>query len=159
MKELRSLVKAAVLSVFVLFIAGCGTTQQWTADTGARFHEADSADVVLRFSEWDHISIERPVYREGGFVRHFRREELNPAFDRLRLRRGTAVVVVGWTYRDEMLNIVVNDWKSVLRECGFQRVVCLRGTSNSQINGLRILDDSKLASTGTGQSATQVGGR
>ena len=152
MNKLPWFVKAALLSVLAIFISGCGSTR-WQADHGPRFRDAEWADVVLRFSEWNHISIVQPEYREGGFVRHFRREELNRAFDNLRLRRGTAVVVVGWTYRDEMLNIVVNDWKSVLRDCGFQRVICLRGDSNARINGLRILDDSNLASVSTKQSA------
>lgn len=152
MKELRLTVKAALLSVLVILISGCGTPHL-TTDRGPRFRDVESVDVVLRFSEWNHIAIVQPEYREGGFVRHFRREELNRAFDRLHLRRGTAVVVVGWTYRDEMLNIVVNDWKSVLRDCGFQRVICLRGVSDSRINGLRILDDSNVATVWTKQSA------
>ena len=120
MKELRWFWKAALLSAFVLINQGCQTAR-WV-DAGPPFRDAASTDVVLRFSRWDYISISQPDYREDGFIRHLKREELGRTFDGLGLRRDTAVVVLGWTYQDEMLNSVVADWKTVLQQCCFRLV-------------------------------------
>ncbi len=143
MKELGSFLKIALLSVGVVLVSGCETAQ-WS-ESRRHFHEAEQADVVLRFARWDYISISRPELRRDGFLQQFRREELGKAFDQLNARRDTAVVVVGWTYRDEVLDQVVADWRSVLKQCGFRRVVCLRGSDRDNIDGLPVLDDSSLA--------------
>jgi hypothetical protein len=144
MKELRFFIKAALLSIAFVLVSGCETAQ-WSSESRRYFNEAEQADVVLRFARWDYISISRPEYRRDGFLQQLRREQLSQAFDQLGARRDTAIVVVGWTYQDEVLNQVVSDWRSVLKQCGFRRMVCLRGGDRDNINGLPVLDDSSLA--------------
>ena len=100
-------------------------------------------NAVLQFSSWDYIFLVRPNYREQGFLRPLKPGDLAPAFDQLNVPRGMAVVVVGWMYSPEELTRVVADWKSILKGCGFQRIVVLRANTGHGLNGSLIIDDSK----------------
>ena len=95
----------------------------------------------------------KPGQFDTGPAHEFVRGELDRAFNDLNLRRDTAVVVVGWTYQDEVLDKLVADWKSVLKDSGFRRFVCLRGGYGGNIRGLQVLDDSNLSVGETKQAA------
>ncbi|HEY9509763.1 MAG TPA: hypothetical protein VIV82_07875, partial [Verrucomicrobiae bacterium] len=87
----------ALLSLVSVLFAGCATTQQ-SADKTARFREARQANVVLRFSSWDYTFMTKPFYAEDGFMQQVKRESLGQVLNQFEVKRGMAVVVVGWQY-------------------------------------------------------------
>ena len=142
----------AVLSMMCLGLAGCATAPQAANATAPqidknspRFHDSSKVNAVLRFSSWDYTFLVKPFYSENGFLQQVGRGNLDQVFDRLNVHRGTAVVMVGWTYRAEPLNQLVAEWRTILGGCGFQRVVFLRADKVNELNGSIIIDDSTLA--------------
>jgi len=131
---------AALVSLLCLGIS-CASTKQ-AANDGPRFTEATSANVVLQFNSWDYIFIMHPEYRENGFLRQVKREELGVALSRLGVKKNLAVVVLGWNYEPATLAQIVDQWKGVLSSYGFQRIVCLRPGNGTELNGSVIIDDS-----------------
>src|SRR5580765_6972812 len=122
MKKLCSIGKAVLILVFVLSVAGCSTETiigSQAAKTSERFHDEASVNAVLRFSSWDYTFLVQPQYIEDGYLQQVRRDNIRGIFDKLKVPRGTAVVVVGWTYSGETLDKLVADWKSILDGCGF----------------------------------------
>ena len=113
-------------------------------DGGPRFAEESSVNAVLQFSSWEYTFLTRPQYTESGYLQQIHRETLNDVLSRLNVRRGTAVVVIGWTYNGDDLKKLVTDWKGILDGCGFQRVVVLRAQMGNKLNGSVIVDDSTL---------------
>jgi len=150
MKKLYAVGKAVLVLAFVLSISGCATQQMelttygGAEDTGPRFVEEGSVNAVLQFSSWDYTFLTRPQYTESGYLQQVHRETLNDVLNRYNVRRGTAVVVVGWTYNGDDLKKLVKDWNGILDGCGFQRVVVLRAQMGNKLNGSVIVDDSIL---------------
>jgi hypothetical protein len=146
MKKLYSFGKAVLSLSFVIFVTSCATTSTTSQKDDGTPHFQDNASVnaVLQFSSWDYTFLIRPQYAEGGYLQQVRRENIEKVMDQLKVRRGTAAVVVGWTYKGEILDKVVSDWKTILGGCGFQRVVILRAQFGDNLNGSVIIDDSTL---------------
>jgi hypothetical protein len=113
-------------------------------DAAPHFMEENSVNAVLQFSSWDYTFLVRPQYLEDGYLQQVQRENLNGIFNQLHVRRGTAVVVVGWTYNGDALTQLVTDWKKILGGCGFERVVVLRAQLGNKLNGSVVVDDSIL---------------
>src|SRR3954464_7863540 len=115
MKKFCSIGKAVLGLAFVLSASSCTTTNSndlpIVADSGLRFHDESSVNAVLHFSSWDYTFLVQPKYIENGYLQQVRRDNIRGIFEKLNVRRGTAVVVVGWTYRGEMLDQLVADWK------------------------------------------------
>ena len=162
MKKLYWIGKAALTLAFVLSMSSCAMQgPKYTVlgnidESSARFTEEDSVNAVLQFSSWDYTFLVRPQYTQDGFLQQVHRENLNGVFNRLNVRRGTAVVVVGWTYNGDSLNQLVADWKNILGGCGFQRVVVLRAQMGKKLNGSVVVDDSTLH-VGSVQGLTRGG--
>jgi hypothetical protein len=116
----------------------------FTDDAAPHFAEEGSVNAVLQFSSWDYTFLVRPQYTQDGYLQQVHRGDINGVFNRLNVRRGTAVVVVGWTYNGDALNQLVADWKDILGGCGFQRVVVLRAQLGKKLNGSVVVDDSTL---------------
>lgn len=132
---------AALVSVLCLGIS-CASTPKQAEIEGPRFTEAASANVVLQFNSWDYIFILHPEYRENGFLRQVKRDELGMALSKLGVKKNLAVVVLGWNYEPATLAQIVDQWKGVLSGYGFQRIVCLRPGKGDELNGSVIIDDS-----------------
>lgn len=157
MKKLLVILKMALAVAVFLSAAGCVSySPQYLgySSSGARFHDESQVNAVLQFSSWDWTFLVRPEYSRNGFLERVRPESIGQVFDRLNVQRGTAVVVVGWTYNGDVLDKVVTDWKSILGRCGFQRVVVLRAHDGNGLNGSVIVDDSILHVSSV-QSASQ----
>ncbi len=150
MKKLYWIGKAVLTLAFVLSVSSCATNgSKYTVlgnmdESAARFTDEDSVNAVLQFSSWDYTFLVRPQYTQDGYLQQVHRENLNGVFNRMNVRRGTAVVVVGWTYNGDLLNQLVADWKNILGGCGFQRVVVLRAQMGNKLNGSVVVDDSTL---------------
>jgi len=141
--KISNFLARAVLPILCLSLAGCATHQH-VGQNNPRFHDQSRVNAVLRFSSWDYTFLVKPHYAENGFLQQVRRENIGQVFDQMQVRRGTAVVMVGWTYQDETLDRVVTEWKRILSGCGFERVVLLRADNENQLNGSIIIDDSTL---------------
>src|SRR5579871_6041093 len=147
MKKLFVVLKTVWAVAIVLSVTGCDTysPQAFSFDDGGpRFHDESKVNAVLQFSSWDWTFLVRPEYSKNGFLERVQPGSINQVFDRMNVRRGTAVVVVGWTYNGQALDRVVTDWKSILGRCGFERVVVLRAQDGNGLNGSLIIDDSIL---------------
>jgi type IV pilus biogenesis protein CpaD/CtpE len=150
MKKLYLAGKAVLALALVLSSSSCSTTHNGMQvtidkdDAAPHFTEEGSVNAVLQFSSWDYTFLVRPQYLEDGYLQQVQREKLNGIFDRLQVQRGTAVVVVGWTYNGDALTQLVADWKKILGGCGFQRVVVLRAQLGNKLNGSVVVDDSIL---------------
>ena len=147
MKKLFVVGKAVLLLSFVVFVSSCSTVKTsygiYPSDPyGSRFQDEASVNAVLQFSSWDYTFLVRPQYLEGRYLQQVRRENIGKVFDQLHVQRGTAAVVVGWTYNGEVLNDVVSQWKTILNRCGFRRVVILRAQMGDSLNGSLIIDDT-----------------
>ena len=160
MKKLYLVGKAVLGLAFVLTLVSCSTTgmrvTQMKDDAAPHFTEESSVNAVLQFSSWEYTFLVRPQALEDGFLQQIHRDNLDGILGRLHVKRGTAVVVVGWTYNGEQLNKLVSDWKSILGGCGFQRVVVLRAQLGNKLNGSVIVDDSILH-VGSVESPTRGG--
>jgi len=161
MKKLYLIGKVVLGLAFVLTLVSCSTpggmqVTQMKDDAAPHFTEESSVNAVLQFSSWEYTFLVRPQATEDGFLQQIHRENLDGILSRLKVKRGTAVVVVGWTYNGEQLNKLVSDWKSILGGCGFQRVVVLRAQLGKKLNGSVILDDSILH-VGSVESPTRGG--
>lgn len=125
-----------------LFLVSCASHGRM-AGSHRVFREADSASVVLHYSGWERIHITRPDYRQDGFLVQLSPNDIGAALDRLGVEREMAVVVLDWDHRQQNLNQIVSDWKTILRNHGFQRVVCLEVGRTRQIQGLQVIDDTR----------------
>jgi hypothetical protein len=127
----------------VLCASSCSTTSTFnSADVTPRFHEESSVNAVLQFSSWDYTFLIRPQYTVGGYLQQVHPADIGKALDHLNVTRGTAVVVVGWTYNGDQLDHLLADWKTILGGCGFHRVVFLRAQLGDKLNGSIIIDDT-----------------
>jgi hypothetical protein len=142
MNKNRILAFAALLPVITLSVSGCYTPPE-AVDNLPKFRESASASVVVRFYRWDHLLLVQPEYRDAGFLRPLKREDIGPAFNSLHVRRDMAVVVLGFNYQPGEQREIVEAWKVMLREQGFRRIVCLRSNDDSKkLNGLSVIEDS-----------------
>jgi len=150
MKKLFVVGKAVLLLSFVVCVSGCSSVTTSYGSYGQNpddpyaphFTDDASVNAVLQFSSWDYTFLVRPQYVEGGYLQMVRRDNVGKVLDQMKVQRGTAAVVVGWTYNGDTLNQVVSDWKTILNRCGFQRVVILRAQMGDNLNGSVIIDDS-----------------
>ena len=132
-----------LFSVLSLFLAGCATTQN-SAQEEPKFRDARDANVVLRFSSWDYTFMTKPFYAEDGYMQQVRRDTFGNVLNRFDVDRNMAVVVVGWQYNGDQLDEILSGWKQTLGGCGFQRVVFLRATKSSELNGSIIVEDARF---------------
>jgi len=143
MKKPYSPMTSLLLGALIILLASsCSTSRSVVA--GSHFHDDAMVNVVLQFSSWDYTFLVRPRYEEKGFLQQVRRDNLNQVLDHLNVRRGTVAVVIGWTYNGPVLDKTVADWKTILGQCGFQRVVFLRAQDGNRLNGSEVIDDSIL---------------
>jgi hypothetical protein len=143
MKKINSLIPSLLLGALVtLFATSCTTTRNGVAVS--HFHDDAMVNAVLQFSSWDYTFLVRPRYEENGFLQQVRPENIRQVLNQLNVRRGTAAVVLGWTCNGPVLDKTVADWKTLLGQCGFQRVVFLRAQDGNRLNGSEVIDDSIL---------------
>lgn len=122
---------------------GCASLDP-QAGSQPRFHEAGQADLIVQFYTWDHFHILRPEYRQDGFLVPVAQANLSEHLRRLQVDRNLAVVIIGVSYNAEERSRLIEGWKDLLSAEGFRRVVCLRGEGVRKVDGLVILDDSRL---------------
>lgn len=143
MKRIYAVITPVFVGLFTLLsVTSCSTSRNGVAVS--HFHDDAMVNAVLQFSSWDYTFLVRPRYEDNGFLERVRPDNIKQVLDQLNVRRGTAAVVFGWTLNGPVLDKAVADWKSVLGQCGFQRVVFLRAQDGNRLNGSEVIDDSIL---------------
>lgn len=120
---------------------GCATTESGHKAT-SRFHEAASANLILRFSRWDTIHVLRPESREDGFLPILTRDDLEARLNSEQLQRELAVVILGFLFSDAQEMSLAKEWAGLLQRHGFRRVVVVRTSAGNDVNGLPVVYDS-----------------
>ena len=110
------------------------------------FHEEAKADVVVQFTSWEAISITKPDTTEGRFTQFYRRPEAERRLEGFRTGHNLAVVVCAFNYAPERQAEHQREWQSIFSRLGFHRVVFVRPTLNSRLNGAEIVLDTQLDS-------------
>jgi hypothetical protein len=149
----------------LLFATACATTDTATTHTTAAnaaaakpyiingvddsrclpFHDAKSANLVLEYYRPDTIYMKRPDAHEGNFLTIFTRDNITTEVEHRVTQRDTAAIVLGYMYSPEQEAAIFKEWESVMKGCGFQRVVFLRANRSGKIEGLPVLHDSAIA--------------
>lgn len=139
-----STVRCIVAAVLLALGAGCSTSSRW--QSSRFFHDDETVSLVLHFYRWDSIYMTRPDTRQAGFLPVLNRDQIARELRHRAMRRHTAVVVVGFVHSDMQLTNLAQDWKKLLSEQGFRRVVLLRGGGGKRIDGLPVIEDSAISS-------------
>lgn len=154
----------AVTAILAL-TTSCATNSQ-TAE-GPKFFEADSANLVIRYSSDRAIFRIKPDGHEGNFYHIFNRQELCEADAKRTGQRDLAVVLIGYQFTPELDRQIKQSWVSTLTKLNYRRVVILRCGDSDQVNGLRVVEDrqnlqvasspaqGELASVATPQAVTR----
>jgi hypothetical protein len=144
MKKIKC-VQCALIACLSVLVVSCSTPSTGTAVRQQRFHDGSSVSVVLHFYRWDSIYMTRPDTRQAGFLPLFNREQVARELRHRALKRGLAVVAVSSNYTPDQIPGISRDWRKLLAEQGFQRVVILRAGATKEIDGLIILEDSGIS--------------
>ena len=134
-----------LLASVAALVASCSSVSSDGTGPRARFHEGAAANVVVRFYSWDLIQMTRPDTRENGFLPPLNRQSVVRELGRPDIGRDLAVVVMGSLYSIDQETQLFQDWKALLAERGFRRLVLVRAGHKYEINGLIILRDTALA--------------
>jgi len=126
-------------------VASCSSVSPDGAKAHARFHDGAAANVVVRFYSWDLIHMTRPDTRENGFLPLLDRKSVARELCRPDVERDLAVVVLGNLYSLDQETQLFEDWKALLGERGFRRLVLVHAGYRYEIDGLIIVRDSVIA--------------
>jgi len=143
MKKTRYL-KWLFLASLAGLAASCGTLSTDDALYAKRFHEADTANVVVRFYSWKAIHVVWPDIREDGFLPLLDRESVGGRLDRPDVGHELAVVVLGYMFTKAEEADVIRFWDDLMHGHGFRRVVLVRAGVKNQIDGLPIIHESAM---------------
>ena len=140
MQPIRAVLSLSLLTVSCLTLAGRQTA---APNKDAHLRGTARASIVLQYSSWDYIFMTKPSYRDGDYLRQIHRPELAGVLQQMNVPRETAVVSVGWLYDAKSLQALLGDWKRLLKECGFRKVVFVRG-SNAGVEHAPIIEETDL---------------
>ncbi len=141
MNKIRFL-RVLLLVLLSGLLVSCGSIS--TAKKGARFHDGASANVVVRFYDWNSIHIVRPDIREGGYLPLLDRDGVARTLDHVKVGQDLAVIVLGYMFSNAQEAEMIGYWNTLLRERGFRRVVVVRAGFKDEIDGLLIVHDSAM---------------
>lgn len=127
------MIRISASLLFVLFLAtACSTLRT------SRFSEQDRADLIVRYYSDDISYVLKPTKTEGSFLAILDKDAVLKVAKQQPGRELAVVILIH--YRAESAAAAArNDWATLLKEVGYQRVVFLRSSGGTQINGLQIL--------------------
>ena len=121
----------------MLLLTSCATPQSpWAALP--RFNEQDQASLIVRYYSDDTSYVLKPQQTEGPFLTVLKKDAV---LDLAKQQPGRqlAVVILIHYGADDQAEAVKQNWKNLLAEAGYQRVVFLRAVNSMQVNGLAVL--------------------
>ncbi len=125
--------KASASLLFVLLLATSCTTPRT-----ARFAEQDQANLVVRYYTDDTSYVLKPVQADGRFLSVLKKDAVLDVAKR-QPGRDLAVVILIHYAADTEAQTVKNNWRSLLGQAGYHRIVFLSAGGGMQINGLPLL--------------------
>jgi hypothetical protein len=130
------MLKVAASLVFVLLL-GTSCSTPGTAQM-ARFQEQEQANLVVRYYTDDTSYVLKPQKTDGPFLSILdKRAVLDVA--KQQSGRQLAVVILIHYADDGQAAAVKHEWRGLLTNVGYQRVVFLRGMNGMRVNGLPVL--------------------
>ncbi len=121
----------------LLVLTSCATSRfPWAGLP--RFHEQDQANFIVRYYSDDTSYVLKPQTTEGGFLTVLKKDAVLDVAKR-QADRQLAVVILIHYGADSQAEAVQDDWRNLLAQAGYQRIVFLRGERSTQVNGLRVL--------------------
>ena len=126
-------VVASLLLLFVLLLAtGCSTPQI------ARFSEQEGADLIVRYYSDDTSYMLKPSMTEGEFLSILDRDAVLKVAKQQPGRQLAVVILIHYNVESEA-EAVKRNWRNLLTQVGYQRVVFLRAANGMRVNGLPVL--------------------
>jgi hypothetical protein len=126
---------SAILPLGMIFLVSCAS-QRPMASGGPRFHEANNADVVIRYYSDNVTRILKPLQIEGPFLSTFDRDGVLDLAKKQSGRELAVVVLLQFNASDR----VKQGWQAPLRQMGYKRIVFLRAEHGMKVDGLSILE-------------------
>ena len=102
-----------------------------------KFHEANNADIVIRYYSENISRILKPLQIEGPFLTSFDRGGVLDLAKQQAGRELAVVVLLQFNASDR----VKQSWLAPLSQLGYKRVVFLRAEEGMKVNGLSILSN------------------
>lgn len=140
----RSRFALLVLLAGLFVLTGCKSAPN-PLSRYQRFHEAEYAGAVIKHDSWDYNFVLQPPVTDAGFRRILKAEDVGGVVRNHATSRYLAVILLGWQYSPEDHRRMGERWNELLRAEGFERVVCLKTTSETKLNGCPIVYDSAMA--------------
>lgn len=119
--------------LFVLLLATACSTPRTT-----RFSEQEGADLIVRYYTDDTSYLLKPLMRERGFLSVLDRDAVLKVAKQQPGRQLAVVILIHYNVESEA-EAVKRNWKNLLTQVGYQRVVFLRASTGMRVNGLPVL--------------------
>ena len=142
--KLMIFLRFSAASLAALLLASCASTPNGSQ---ARFHQEADCDAIVRFSNWNLITINKPDTREDGFLPLYQLADAEKVLARPDFPHRLAVVLCGSLLSVSQEEDLQKKWAALFGSLGYQRVVFLRAGFHDQVNGLPVLKDIPLAPT------------
>jgi len=120
----------------MILLTSCAT-QRANVSVEPKFHEAQAADLVVRFYSENISRILKPIQMEGPFLTSFDRAGVLDLAKQQSGRELAVVVLLQFNSSDR----VKQSWLSPLRDLGYKRIVFLRAENGMKIDGLSVLEN------------------
>ena len=131
--KLGVMIRVAASLLFVLLLAtACSTPGN------ARFSEQAGADLIVRYYSDDTSYLLKPPMTEGAFLSIFDRDAVLKVAQQQPGRQLAVVILIHYNVESEA-EAVKRNWRNLLTQVGYQRVVFLRASTGMQVNGLPVL--------------------
>ena len=131
--RLREMIRVSASLLFVLLLAtGCSTPQT------ARFSEQERADLIVRYYSDDTSYLLKPLMTEAAFLSILDRDAVLKVAKQQPGRQLAVVILIHYNVESQA-EAVKHNWKNLLTQVGYQRVVFLRSANGMRVNGLPVL--------------------
>jgi hypothetical protein len=141
-----------LLPLGLILLTSCAAPRP-RASSEPKFHEADNANVVIRYYSENLSRILKPMQMEGPFLTSFDRDGVLDLAKHQTGRDLAVVILLQFNASDR----VKNSWLTPLKQMGYKRIVFLRAEVGMKVDGLCVLENpSDLAEVPIGQPDPSV---
>lgn len=128
---------SAVLLLSTLLLTSCAT--QHSSQAGlTRFYEQEQANLVVRYYSDETSYVLKPEKMDGPFLSILDKSAVLAVAKQQPGRELAVVILIHYADADQATS-VKHEWKNLLTDVGYQRVVFLRGLNGMRVNGLQVL--------------------
>jgi hypothetical protein len=145
----RKLSQLLGLACAALLLSSCALDQESGGGKVAKFYDADSANLIIRYSSDNTIYRIKPEGHDGEFYRLFTRDMICAEAAQTTGPKDLAVVIIGYNHSLEIEHQIISGWVEALRNLHYHRVVFLRARDSQQVDRLHVISDVPLIATAT----------